>query len=315
LVPESWSFGQVCGAVRRDPSRSVQDLLIITPLRNEAAHLDRVITAMAAQTRRPDEWVVVDDGSTDTTRATLERRAGELGFMRIVDAPPEQPPDGVPDRLAVAGPSRAFNAGLRAARTRRWDFIGKLDGDVELPPDYFERMLERFAAEPELGIAGGTLIEPRPHGDWRRVRVPEHHVPGAVKLYRAECFARIGGVRELLGWDTIDEMYARMHGYRTRSFRDLVARHHRPTGAADGVLRGRARHGACAWIAHYPAYFVVLRALKLATVPPRGASGAAFAYGYLRAALRSTPRVDDPAFRTHVHAELARRVTFSGGRL
>jgi cellulose synthase/poly-beta-1,6-N-acetylglucosamine synthase-like glycosyltransferase len=70
----------------------VQDLLIITPLRNEAAHLDRVITAMAAQTRRPDEWVVVDDGSTDTTRATLERRAGELGFMRIVDAPPGQPP-------------------------------------------------------------------------------------------------------------------------------------------------------------------------------------------------------------------------------
>jgi glycosyltransferase involved in cell wall biosynthesis len=292
----------------------VLDLLIVTPLHNEAVHLERVIAAMAAQTRRPDEWVVVDDGSTDSTRATLERHAHELGFMRVVGAPPDPLPDSVPDRLAVARPPRAFNVGLRAASGGRAAFIGKLDGDVELPPDYFERLLERFAADPELGIAGGTLIEPRPHGDWRRVSVPEHHVPGAVKLYRAECFERIGGVRELLGWDTIDEMYARMHGYRTRSFRDLVARHHRPTGAADGVLRGRARHGACAWIAHYPPYFVLLRALKLATVPPRGASGAAFAYGYLRAALRSVPRVDDPAFRTHVHAELARRMTLSGAR-
>jgi len=66
------------------------------------------------------------------------------------------------------------------------------------------------------------------------------------KLYTAECLERIGGVPAVLGWDTIDGMYARMHGFRTRSFSDVVARHHRPTGAAAGLLRARARHGACA---------------------------------------------------------------------
>jgi hypothetical protein len=146
------------------------------------------------------------------------------------------------------------------------------------------------------------------------VRVPSHHVPGAVKLYRADCFERIGGVREQLGWDTIDETYARMYGFRTRSYRDLVARHHRPTATADGVLRGRARHGECAWVSHYPPYFAALRALKHAALRPRGLSGIAFAYGYIRAAARSTPRVDDAAFRTHIRAELAHRVSPSRRR-
>ena len=84
-----------------------------------------------------------------------------------------------------------------------------------------------------------------------------------------------------------------MHGFKTHSYLDLVARHHRPWGSADGRLRGRARHGECAWILHYGFAWVFLRSLKVARVPPVGLSGAAFLFGYLRAAFRSVPQVDD----------------------
>ena len=73
-----------------------------------------------------------------------------------------------------------------------------------------------------------------------------------MKCYSLECFQAIGGIQERLGWDTIDEIYARMRGYRTRVFPDLIAHHHRPWGSADGTLRGRARHGRCAYIVHFP---------------------------------------------------------------
>ena len=76
-----------------------------------------------------------------------------------------------------------------------------------------------------------------------RARCPE--------VYSRECFEAIGGIDERLGWDTIDETYARLRGFTTRSFDGLVARHHRPVGTADGTLRGRARHGQCAYILHY----------------------------------------------------------------
>ena len=143
-------------------------------------------------------------------------------------------------------------------------------------------------------------------GKWRLERVPtEHHVNGALKCYSRECFEAIGGIQERLAWDTIDETIARMRGFRTRTFEDLVAIHHRPWASADGTLRGRARYGAAAYIAHYPAYWVALRSLKVAAARPEGLSGLAFLYGYVRAALRRTPRVEDGSSGGRSGARLA----------
>jgi hypothetical protein len=106
----------------------------------------------------------------------------------------------------------------------------------------------------------------------------------------------------------MDEIYARMRGFETRSFPDLVTRHHRPWGSADGTLRGRARYGQAAYILHYPPLFTALRALKVAHAKPRLLSGAAFTYGYVRAAWRHDPQVPDPQFRAFVQRELGERL-------
>jgi len=99
-----------------------------------------------------------------------------------------------------------------------------------------------------------------------------------------------------------------MRGFRTRAFPELVARHHRPWGSADGTLKGRARHGQCAYIVHFTLPWVALRAFKVARARPRGLSGAAFLYGYVRSAAQRVPRVEDPDFRSFVHGELRRRI-------
>ena len=51
-------------------------ILIISPMRNEAAHVARVASSVAAQTHLPAEWIVVDDGSTDDTATILRGLAG-----------------------------------------------------------------------------------------------------------------------------------------------------------------------------------------------------------------------------------------------
>jgi len=286
-----------------------RSILIVSPVRNEAEHIERVVRGVAGQTVPPALWIVVDDHSTDDTRAILASLAAEVGFLRVLDAPDASNLLDERDRLAAAAAPRAFNAGLGTVDAAAFDFVGKLDGDVELPPDYFEDLLRRFDADPSLGIACGDLIEQ--FGDeWRRIAIPEHHVHGALKLYSRRCFTDIGGVRDTLGWDSIDEATARRLGYKTRSFRDIVVRHNRHWGSADGKLRGRARHGVAAWIIGYGAGWAFVRSLKLATVPPVGISGGAFLFGYLRAALRGTPRVERE-LRRHVCSELrsrARRV-------
>ena len=290
-----------------NPTSSVGPrVLIVTPVRNEAAHIERIASSVATQTRPPECWLVVDDGSTDGTASILSALEREIPFMRVVATPPEFTVDHG-DRLAVAAAPRAFNFGLRAVAWRQFSHIGKLDGDTELPPDYFERLLTEFEREPRLGIGGGIRTE-RTRRGWRVERIPRSHVPGGLKLYSKECFDAIGGMHERLGWDTIDEVYARMRGFATRSFLELETRHHRPVGTADGALRGRARHGECAYVARFSLTWIVLRSFKVALARPRGLSGLAFVYGYVRAAARSAPRVEDDEFRRFVRAELRRRM-------
>ncbi len=286
-------------------TQSADRLLVISPVYNEAAHLERTAQAVVAQARRPDRWVIVDDGSGDDTVAVARRWERELDFVTVLEVARVVPAG--PDNLALARPVCAFNLGLEHAGWRDYGYVGKLDGDVELPSDWFATLLERFRSDERLGLAAGRLAEPGPRG-WRMIPIPAVHVHGAVKLFRRECLEAIGGIPERLGWDTIDETYARMRGFETRSYSDLVARHHRPWGSADGRLRGRARHGECAWILHYGFPWVFLRSFKVARVPPIGLSGAAFLFGYLRAALRGVPRVDDRDFRVFVRRELRARM-------
>jgi len=282
-------------------------VLIISPVRNEAAHIERVVRAVAAQELAPAAWVVVDDGSDDGTLELLRELEQSVPFLTVLAAPASTGP-APRDRLKRAAAPRTFNRGLASVDGPSFTHVMKLDGDVELPPEYLRRLMERFDADPLLGIACGDLVEPQADGTVRRIPIPPHHVHGALKCYSRTCFDAIGGVQERLGWDTIDETYARMRGFTTRSFADLVGLHLRPLGSADGTIRGRARHGECAWIAHFGLAWVSLRAVKIARSRPVGLSGLAFLYGYLRAAATRTERVPDREFRRFARRELRARM-------
>jgi poly-beta-1,6-N-acetyl-D-glucosamine synthase len=286
-------------------------ILLISPVRNEAAHIERVVRAVAAQHVTPARWIVIDDGSSDDTLAILRSLRSVAPFMTVVAAAQQDPAE-MRDRLAWAAEARNFNRGLALVDWRNYTHVMKLDGDIELAPHYLSSVLDRFESDPKLGIAGGVLDEPRADGGMRRIGIPRHHIHGALKCYSRACFATIGGVQERLGWDTIDETYARMQGFETRTFPELVSIHHRPIGSADGTLRGHARHGECAYIAHYSGTWVALRSVKIATRRPRMVSGAWFLYGYVRAAARGTERVPDDEFRRFTRRELRRRMLLGG---
>ncbi len=116
-----------------------QRLLLISPVRNEEAHLELIGQAVAAQTRPPDSWVVVDDASTDATPEILERLARDIGFIAVVNGSASNGAlsngSGTPvkDRLATAAAPRTFNRGLRSVDWESFTHIAKLDGDTELP--------------------------------------------------------------------------------------------------------------------------------------------------------------------------------------
>lgn len=285
----------------------VQRLLIVSPVRNEAEHVEAVVASVQRQARRPDLWLIVDDNSTDGTAKLLRHLASQIRWLRVASMPASDTVDRG-DRLALGRVARVYNRGLDLAGWHEFTHIGKLDGDVLLPPDYFERLLERFHQDPGLGVAGGALTE-RLAGKWVTVVTPPHQATGQARVYSRTCLQAVGGVPERMGADTIADTYARMSGFSSRTFTDVPFRHLRPMGSAQGALRGRARHGATQYAVHYTLAWAVLRAGKLALrAGPRPLSGPAFLFGYLRAAAGGTRRVEDPAFRAFMRADQRRRV-------
>ena len=134
-----------------DPATTAPErLLIVSPVYNEAA------TSIAPRRPSPRRSAAPTAGSSSTTvRATTRlqiarRWERELDFVTVLSAPQLEGDTG-PDRLALAKEARAFNLGLREAGWREFTHIGKLDGDVELPPQWFATLLERFRAEPGSG--------------------------------------------------------------------------------------------------------------------------------------------------------------------
>lgn len=289
----------------RNTSTVRRRLCVITPIHNEGMHIDQVVAGMRGQRRVPDLWLIVDDQSTDDTLERVRTATSDLDYVRVLVY--ERPPIRTKDRLALALEALSFNYGLRAAGgVNAFDFIAKLDGDVVLSTDHYETCLAHMEQHPEVGVVGAQLRETL-GGRTRIIPIASRHVHGALKMYRRECFLAIGGMRDQLGWDAIDEIYARMNGFTTTSLPGPVNEHLRPVGSSDGLLRGRARHGQVAYITHFPLYWIVGRSVKLALARPRLLSGLAFLWGYTRAAIAGSSRVDDPAFRTFARRELRAR--------
>lgn len=275
-----------------------QSLVLITPAFNDAEMLRITGASMAAQVRPPEEWVIVDDGSTDGTADVARELAERLPFARAVLRERRQRADG----LAEASEVLAFYAGLATVETA-WDVVGKLDSDLEFPPDYLERLLAALAADPGLGIVGGHCYE-RHDGRLVLDPVPDEHVRGATKLWTRACWEAIGGIERGLGWDTVDELRAWRAGFRTRSLPDLGLVHLRPMGQRGGMVRGMARVGVCAHASGCSSTFAVARSVKYAWIKrPIVLSGLGFAWGYARALVTRRPRL----VTTHERRWLARR--------
>ena len=103
-------------------------VLIVSPVRNEAAHIARVARAVASQSRTPARWIVIDDSSTDGTYELLEELEQEIDFMTVMRPPGGDSAAGPRDRLAQAVEVRNFNLVLEGVELEQFTHLMKLDG-------------------------------------------------------------------------------------------------------------------------------------------------------------------------------------------
>jgi biofilm PGA synthesis N-glycosyltransferase PgaC len=293
--------------------------VIISPVRNEAQYLDTTIRCVVEQTVRPLQYILVDDGSSDATFKIIERWAAQYAWIVPVSGDNSErhianqgPIEGHPERGKRAREAKeilAFYRGYDRMTAPDWDFLVKLDGDVGLETDYFDRCIAEFEKDRSLGVGGGVICHLE-NGQAVVEDNPQFHVRGATKIYRRGCWEAIGGVPRGAAWDTLDEVKANMLGWTSRSFPQLQVIHFRFTGAANGKWQNAVKKGEWNYISGYHPLFMAVKCLKRIFMRPYLEGAAGLLYGYLISAVNRVPRIDDPLLIRYLQSQQLRRLTF-----
>jgi glycosyltransferase involved in cell wall biosynthesis len=275
--------------------------VIVTPVRDEEQFIHETIRSVLSQTIQPAEWIIVDDGSRDQTGYLIDECAKSHTWIKALHRRDRG------QRLPGTGVMEAFYLGYECLSSPDWDFIVKLDGDVGLPVDYFERCFQRFSEDSSLGMCGGVMYR-LDDGAPKLESHPLMHVRGPIKLYSRPCWDAIGGLIRAPGWDTVDEIQANRRGWHTRSFPDLKVIHYRPTGAAQGAWKNSVKNGRADYISGYHPIFMAAKCGRRLFEKPYFVVGVGQAYGYLTGYLRRIPQVDDPGLIRYLRRQQMRRM-------
>ncbi len=116
---------------------------LVAPVKNEADSIERLLSSVAAQTRLPDEMIIVDGGSGDGTPEIVEewlRRRSLSDWGRVV-------------REEEATPGKGRNIGVANAR---YEWIAFTDAGIRVEEDWLERLIEVAEGDDRIDVVYGS---------------------------------------------------------------------------------------------------------------------------------------------------------------
>ena len=248
--------------------------IIITPAKNEGEFIENTIKSVISQSILPQEWIIVDDGSTDDTVEKIKKYLPKYSWIKLVERKTKQE-----KRSGGGKVVRAFNEGYEHVKIVNYDFITKLDADLSFANNYFECISNAFKNNSKLGICGGVCYIER-NKNLIKENANMYHVRGALKSIRIECYNEIGGFKTELFWDGIDEHTARYMNWEVYSI-DVQVIHHRPTNSAYSPLIFDFKNGYAARQRRASFMLTVIRSILKARTSPYTLNSFAYIFGFL----------------------------------
>ena len=234
--------------------------LIIIPAHNEEKNILPCLESLKNQTFQDFKCVIVNDGSTDKTQEIVEKFLENNLKFRIYNLKLSKHEPG-------AKVVRTFNKGLEIENVEEFVVVCKFDADIIFPENYLEKINEVYEKNPKAGMVSGLVYIKKDssflgmtkrnsvilneaqrneesksdfttsqlhdftnQNEWTFENLSsKNHVRGPIKSYRKELFLKMKGLRAVLGWDNIDVMLCKMHGYETVTLQELWVKHLRPT--------------------------------------------------------------------------------------
>jgi len=210
---------------------------------NEEAFIEKCLDSLMAQSIDINQIIVVDDGSTDSSPRIVSKFDVTM-VTRIRN-----------EEKSLKRYPHVIREG--SLLLDEFDYLGILDADTVLEPEYYEKLISKLQEDEMIGIAGGKLIgEP---STWLVLGLLPA-VYGCNRLYTRKCWLDINDgtkMKFVPALDTYHNIYSRKFGYNPTRFEDVESWTLRPERTSTPFEKG-----FCSYQLGYHSFFLLGRAVK-----------------------------------------------------
>ncbi len=229
---------------------------IVIPAHNEEDSIALTLESLINQTHLPKKVIVVNDNSTDNTKSIVDSYIKQNDWLNSTTITSSN--EHIPGSKVI----NAFYKGFETLDDN-YDILCKFDADIVLPNNYLENIKLLFNSNKSVGIAGGLAFIKKDN-TWVYENISDkNHVRGPIKAYRKSCFEDIGGLKPSIGWDTVDILLAKYHGWSVAVDKSLHVKHLKPTGLSYNK-NSKYLQGEALFKMRYGFTLALITALKIA---------------------------------------------------
>ena len=272
---------------------------IVTPVKDEINFFPKTVNSILSQEVKPQKWIIIDDGSEDGTTELIKKAEKENDWIEGIYREP--------NKSRKPGGEFVLKIGLDKLNLDDYEFIVRMDGDLEFESNYFRVLFEKFDDDPKLGIASGVCFITR-DGKQIEEKHSRNHTRGPLKTYRTQCYKDIGGLLNCLGWDSIDELKANMLNWNTQSFPELRIHHLKKTGNAAGIFKSGLYKGIGSYNSGSHPLYVLARALNILFFMRYKFVSIALLWGYFLSMIKQKPRPIDKDLVKYIRKQQMNRL-------
>jgi glycosyltransferase involved in cell wall biosynthesis len=255
---------------------------IIIPAHNEEKFIALTLQSLVDQTVLPKNIIIVNDNSTDDSQKIIDSFCFQNPEM-ISSVSLQSTATHLPGSKVI----NAFNYGLQFSN-QDFDIIVKADADLIFPNNYFETIIKHFQSDNRVGMVGG-FCHIEKNGEWILENLTDKdHIRGALKAYRKETFAQIGGLKPAMGWDTVDELLCKFYNWKVITDASLKVKHLKPTGANYNKT-ARYKQGEAFYSLGYGFWITAIASAKLALLKKKPLLFIDYLQGFWKAKLAKKP--------------------------
>lgn len=279
------------------------DYVLMTAAYNEEAFIESTIRSVAAQSVLPKKWVIVSDGSSDSTDRIVREYAKRYDFIQFIQV--------------TRSPGHSFGSKVVALQkasivfgSLRYAFIGNIDADVTLPRTYFSDLIAHLQRNPRLALVSGFIHEEENGKFVSRPCNRVGSVPHAAQLMKREAYQAIGGYSALKygGEDWHAQTCVKMRGWNVQACSTIPIFHHRRTGGGTHVVRDRVRLGKLDYSLGSHPLFEVVKCLRRMFEKPLLLGAVLRLVGFVWCYVWREPRIVSQEFVSFIRKEQLERL-------